>query len=439
MISIIVQYKFSNLKVPVSPGTTLNEVLIASVKHFKLEGDYQLRKDGKPVELDLPWRLLNYTANSKFDLLEGSPVANNTKGAVVGKRVKIRFQVQGKGTIIKEIPNNEPFSLIMDQLCKEQQWTTPMDQVYVQFFSKNIKSADFNFTTLRSLGIESPSNIKVILGPGDQTDNNPLKKSKISEESTNSENIPEPEDSNLKTDSNKSPSVSEEHVKKQELHKPIVYLPPDTSISQRVHEDIDKNLDDIDYELTVDHAKLYQNMVAKQAGSLGGPLMTRRMREEQESRLKSNINKITECIIRIRFPDLTQIEVIFKADDTINTVYNVIEEMITNENEKFGLYQTHPHKKLDRSELKLVDDLDFRSKTILVFETEQPTNTGPFIKKNILENGINISNSIDPQLNQNGTSQDDDIEVPIKKEMKKSTFSSQNPQKIPKWLKLSKK
>lgn len=428
MISIFVQHNFSNLKVPISPGTSLNEVLIASVKHFKLEGNYELKKDGKSVELDLPWRLLNYTANSKFHLVEG-PNGGNTEcfSGTKGKKVKIRFQVQGKGTLIKEIADNEPFSSVMNELANEQQWQTSMEEVSIQFFSKTIKFSDFHSTTLKSLGIESPSNIKVIVGTEDQ--GNKIQSSVLRK----AEEDIQVEDTSVKSNNDKVvPDAMEEE--QHEFYKPIIYLPPATSISQRIHDVIDNNEDDTDYELTVEHARLYQNMVAKQAGSLGGPLITKRMREQQGSKLRPNIKKIDECFIRIRFPDLTQVEAIFKTNDTIDTVYKIVAKMIKESNEKFGLYQTHPYKKLHRSNLKLVDDLGFGSKTILIFESEHNITQGPFIEEAMLAKAKNITASMERKTNGNINKEEKES-----KEPRKLKFDVQTQKGLPKWLKLSKK
>lgn len=418
------------MKVPVSPGTTLNEVVLASVKHFKLEGEYHLQKEGKPVELDLPWRLLNYTANSKFDLVEGTSVANK-KNDRAGQKIKIRFQVAGKGTVVKEIANNEPLSVVINELATEQQWASAIDDVSVQFFSKTIKSTDFNFTTLRSLAIESPSNIKIILGYADKVNevSSVHDKSKVDDQDIKAESavasIKDTEDN----------VVNESHeYKLPELHQPTVYLPPETSISQRMNDN--EELNEEDYELTVDHAKLYQNIVAKQAGSLGGPLMTRRMREEQEARLRSNLKKITQCFIRIRFPDLTQMEIVFKADDTVDTVYEVVGKMVTVKH--FGLYQTHPHKKIDPSDLKLVDDLQFGTKTILLFESEHSPSQGRFIDEDIFKSAKNITDSIE-RPNQEHKELDGKTLEEVSRDNRKLNYTREKSNKIPKWLKLSKK
>ncbi|KAF4002443.1 UBX domain family protein [Saccharomyces cerevisiae] len=143
-----------------------------------------------------------------------------------------------------------------------------------------------------------------------------------------------------------------------ELHKPSVFLPSDEPLAV-IKDQIE---DEEDYELTVEQAKKYQKMLSSKAGTLGGPILTKRLREQSANNLPKKNKAISECLLRVKFPDRSHIQIAFKPNEDMRTVYNVVSQFLIDENMPFTLNQSHPFKPLAKDDKKLLDDLEFGSK-----------------------------------------------------------------------------
>lgn len=429
MSSVHVHHNVSSLKVPVNGSTTLKDVLNVATKHYNLDPErYTLQKDYETLDLSVPWRFLNMAQNSKFELVE-MQVREDNAIAEPPKTIRIRFQIVDRGSFIKELSNNTTLDKALQEIIDDNQLDFAIHNAHLQCFGRQVPAELLASTTLNSLGIQSASNIKVLITDRDQIAQPHLKRE--SEESVES-----PEKIQLVNEKEITEPIKVS--KPHELHKPQVYLPPKTSVSERVRNEIDNNIADDDYELTIEHAKLYQSMLAKQTGSLGGPLMTQRMRQMQDN-VKNNKHSVDECFIRFKFPDLTQIEISFSPEDTMHTVYNIVRELLISTDLNFGLYRTHPHMLLDDSELRLVADLQFGAKTALLFEPNNKSNRGPYLRGSVIDSGESISNIIDPKINTTADTETEKEPSPTRKVSAAFSSSSTGPKKIPKWLRLSKK
>lgn len=427
MGTVVVDYNFSTYKAKVLPSTVLNDVLVESLKHFKLLNDesqntaqgWLLLHDDKPVTLDLPWRLMNLSTGVKLDLKKSeTEISDSSSG--LPKLVRIKLQVTNHKTIIEDVDIYENLKGILDALALKNNWPLDPQNTMLQVFSKKIPYVELKNHTLSSLGIKDSAMLRLM-----------LLNSIPSAQNIESASLPEKEH-NIKTEDEAS-SITDNR-KKHELHKVSAFVPSETPLSYQINHDQDEE----DYELTVDQARRYQQLLTKQTGTLGGPLMTKRMREQKEGeRLK---NKITECVLRIRFADRTHIEVTFGPDEDMQTVYKVVSKSFIDEQLSFVLCQPHPYKILPPDERQLAEDLGFGSKTLLLFQSE---NEGPYLKSTILNEAKGLTEADDVKL--------DRLEPPTTKvenkheeivpstKMKTTSSISSSAKKVPKWLKLSKK
>lgn len=431
MSSVNVNYKFQTYKVKVTPSTNLNDVLKQSVSHFKINQDSTdilsswtfLHKD-KAVEMDLPWRLLNLPAGCNLDLI---PISNGSESDNVNSKssadelIKIRFQVSGHGSVIQQVSPNSSVLDTLDQISQEQQWEEHSQEETLQNIKLRILSSIYEYEqikgkTFQDLGISKSISINIELNATPIMPNStPLKKGST-----------EPMDIDKDTESDPP----------HEFHKPTVYLPS----SDKLSTDFIIEDDDETYELSVEQARRYQNILSKQTGNLGGPIMTRRMREEKlKAESQNNRKRITECLVRVKFPDRTYLEMAFKPEETMSNVYQLVSENLSYDNLKFHLYQPHPHVLLESDEKTLADDLKFGLKNVILLEPEDSTKKGPFLKDSVLKYAKPIIETLEqdrqPPIKEKRIESPTKHEEPVTQERK--TKKSLNG--VPKWLRLSKK
>lgn len=426
MGTVVVDYNFSNYKAKVLPSTVLNDVLVESLKHFKLLDDesqntaqgWLLLHNDKPVTLDLPWRLMNLSTGVKMELKKSeTEISNSSSG--VPKLVRIKLQVTNHKTIIEDVDIYQNVKEILDELALQNNWPLDPQDTMLQVFSKKIPYVELQHHTLSSLGIKDSALLRIILP-------NSTPSAQIME----IESLPEKEH-NTKTED--EASIIAKTRKMHEMHKISAFVPSETPLLSQINRDLEE-----DYELTVDQARRYQQMLTKQIGTLGGPLMSKRMREQKEGeQLKT---KITECILRIRFADQTHIEVSFRPDEDMQTVYKVVSKSFIDEQLRFNLCQSHPYKVLPPDEKQLVDDLGFGSKTLLLFQSESE---GPYLKSTILNEAKGLTEADDVKLDRleaptTKIENKDEEYVPSPK-IKTASSLSGSTKKVPRWLKLSKK
>ena len=416
MTTVTVKYNFQPYKCKVSSNSTLNDVLHQSLQFFQvraLPNEWTLLHLNKPVPLDLPWRLLNLPMGVNLELSKNSNfrvAKNDNHDSMPSKTIKIRFQIPGRDSTIKEISLNEPIAPILRSVSGLAEGDFKI-QVFSQIVDyETIKNDSL---TLEILGIQESSSIRLLL-PGSSSG---------SARNNISNTAPPPK----QTLSPMTTPTTVAEPPSHELHKPSVFLPSNEPLA------VDQMEEEEDYELTVEQARRYQQMLSMKAGTLGGPILTKRLREQAANGLSKKNKSVTECLLRIKFPDRSHIEIAFKPDEDMHTVYDIVSQSLINEEISFTLNQSHPFKPLAKDNQKLLDDLEFSSKTMLLFETAS-TSTGPFLKPHLLRDAQKISHQAtaapSPDTTDSSNAQSHSDNVPkIKKTLNK----------VPKWLKLSKK
>ncbi|KAG0672639.1 hypothetical protein C6P45_000070 [Maudiozyma exigua] len=422
MSSVNIVHNFRTFNVKVSPNDQLNNAMEQSITHFKLA-----RRDGSrfilfhnktPVALDLPWRFLNLPAGAKLELLELGQVESSDPDTNLNP-LKVRFIVNlHYGTIMQEIQTSDSMYGTIEKIAMLQKWDTQLNNetsnIMIQVFNKRYNVLDLKEQTFQSLGINEPLSIRVTLP--DLTPKNTTEPKTV-------ETIEETPKLMQSTDTvvtREAPQV----IQHLPQHEPVAYIPSKTPIADQVME-ISK---EDDFEMTVEQARRYQEILRKKTGNLGGPLMTKRMRDEMEQKNRHNIT-ITDCLVRIKFPDLTYLEIRFSPTDSSQTIYEEVTKSLVKPNEAFKLFYPHPQKYIERSaEQELVKDLAFSSKTILLYESESLADKGPFLKSTLLKDATILS-----MKEEITTAPTRTVDEPTTSTKKKSL------NKVPKWLKLSKK
>lgn len=450
MSTVTINYQFKTFKVKVTPSTNLNDVLRQSLSHFKVDQNaiqrWSLLYKGKEISMDLPWRLLNLPAGCKMDLIPSQNDANAPKpkdsntiksksgslndhasssSSVDNGLIKIRFQVSGGRNVIQQV---NPMDSIIDTLKmigKTNKWDELCSNDTLQRLKFRVMSSVYDYSRFNSksfddLGIRKSVSINI------EIPSHTIYASKSNGAET------------ISTGSNTSDiEIESLNETKHELHRPVVYLPSADKIS--IEEDT--NDDDNIYELSIEHAKIYQNMLSKQTGNLGGPLLTKRLREEKMKQMNAvNRQNVKECLVRIKFPDRTYLEIAFKPDETMRNVYQEISKNLLDDQLKFNLYQTHPHVLLLCDNQLLVDDLNFRSKNVIILEFEDSTKKGPFLKDTILADAKFITETIEGSSHLDSKDSNQNSTTPTNNDASSQTI---RPKKslngMPKWLRLSKK
>lgn len=417
MSIVTVSYNFSQFRVKVTPSMVLNDVLSQSLQHFRLlqengGGKWGLTHNEKPVELDLPWRLMNLPTGVKLEL---KPLIDDGGDKII----KIRIQAPDYSSKVESVSVNANLKSFLQQLAQNANWPIQDPSAKLQYFTKTIPISELNDQTLKSLGIVESLSIRLILPAQGVTPTTSASTTTVAPEAQ------------PPTRPQEDTEGGHESRKTHQLHQVSVYIPSEKTIASQLNTEEE----DADPELTVAHARRYQQMVLRQTGGLGGPMVPRRIKEQQEAAAAKR-KLVQECVVRVRFPDRTHIEVAFKNDDTMSTIYQIISSSLSNEQLRFKLYQSHPHVELPPSNQRLVEDLQFGSKTLLLFESN---GKGPFLRSSILNSAKDLADAEDVKLDRsdkiNGNDQAGQRDTkPTQSEPKKST-----PGKYPKWLKLSKK
>lgn len=431
MSTLNVNYNYNTFKVRVKPSTNLNDVLGQSLTQFKLnkgsveENDthWTLLHKEKSITMDLPWRLLNLPAGCTLELVPVSSSDNlGNKGKNTAKDlIKIRFQVSGKGSVVREVDVSDGVINTLLQLDLEKNWDIISDKtdLKIRVLSSIYTPDSIRGKNFQDLGIKESISINVDISyKQDRKADSPV-------EINSDDNMEVDEEYKTKTPSH-------------ELHKPTVYLP---SSDKLVISGTDEGVGDDDeiYELSVEQARRYQNILSKQTGNLGGPLMTRRMREDKMKETKEkNRKRITECLVRVKFPDRTFLEIAFKPEEAMHNVYMEVTKSLRSSDLLFELYQTHPHVLLKDDDQLLVDELKFGMKNVVLLEPVDANIKGPFLKERMIKEAKPISETLqeDVKDTQNGsagkksTPGENSVEKPKAKRALKG---------VPKWLRLSKK
>lgn len=420
MSTVSVNYNFRQFRVKVTPAMVLNDVLSQSLEHFKLPHENEsggsrwgLRYNGKLVELDLPWKLMNLPTGAKLEL---EPLIDDGGDKVI----KVRIQAPGYSSKVESVNINANLKDWLQQLSQSANWPIQEPGVKLQLFNKTIPISELHDQTLKSLGVVESLSLRLML---------PAQSSSTAGSSASRATPTEEPPARSQKDTPRE----QESKETQQLHQVSAYIPSEKTVASQLNVQQEDN----DPELTVAHARMYRQMVLRQTGGLGGPMVPRRVKEQQEAAAATKRKSVQQCVVRVRFPDRTHIEVAFKNDDTMSTIHQIVSNSLLDEQLQFRLYQSHPLVELPPSNQKLIEDLQFGSKTLLLFESN---GKGPFLKNSILNNAKDMADAQDVKLERSTEPESDEhaeqqeIEKSIQRETKKST-----PGKYPKWLKLSKK
>ncbi|CAG98947.1 Ubx4p [Kluyveromyces lactis] len=212
-------------------------------------------------------------------------------------------------------------------------------------------------------------------------------------------------------------------------HHPKVILPRDqTSVNG-------SDVNDANYNLTVDHALRYQKLLANRAGTnlATGPLMTKRLREQKEGQDSASAQaaqSIDYLYIRARLPDRTALDYQLSVTSTLHSLYETIRgSLIETAAAQVSVSLSSPFIKLKDDDTVTLLDAGFSKKTLVLVEVGDCS--PPYLKPHLLANAKAYAEQQQKEQKIQENSGGESIaEGP--KPTRKLT-------KAPKWLKLSKK
>ncbi|KAL6937352.1 hypothetical protein ACO0RG_003857 [Hanseniaspora osmophila] len=427
--TVSIEHNYNSIKCKYEAKTTLNQVLDEALIRFDLskqEGPYALLYKAKSLNLSYSFRLLNLPQGAKL-VLKKMDFSNT--------QIRVKFQIQPLNTskIFKVSPIakiNEFLAQVIATTDNTQYKLQVFNQVYTE---KNISES----TTFLDLGITEDMAIRVTTLEK-QPEKNLLNKvgEKSSIETSTKNEVSLSETSNEKT----APVA----VAQKTTHRPIAFTPssnPEKDIKKFINAHANEN----EYEVDVEDAKKYQHMLSKMAN----PLLQKREELEKATRKKDdfvNGHNTGFCDVRFRFPDRSILQTTFQAEETTHALYEFINANIRYENMQYKIHLSNPYTHIINSkELKLVNDLKFSTRTLVVLETDKP---GPYFNKNIEVHQLDsfkeetdslpvATASIDNDTTMKEQFQEDDKKA--QEATKKDTKIDGFEKKISKFLRLSKK
>lgn len=122
-----------------------------------------------------------------------------------------------------------------------------------------------------------------------------------------------------------------------------------------------------DYELSVDQAKQHQARL--QEASRNKRLLSDKEIAEQERLKAEKLNAVKDVCVRVRLPDLTQVETNMDRNHAATDVYNFVREMLEYPNEEWSLsYRVATSMvPLKDGPQKLIADLGFQGRILFTF------------------------------------------------------------------------
>ncbi|SCU99957.1 LAMI_0G01948g1_1 [Lachancea mirantina] len=414
MSSVTIEYQFKTYKCKVDGGSNLKEVLVKSVANFKLGSDsiWSLIHNGKELPLELPWRLLN--------LPNGVKLALQVRSEKAVSQFRVKFQIVGVGSRVVTVKGSQTILEALNCVVDDIEMEIDVQTAKLQIFSTIVESKDFGTTTFSMLGIIGDVSARLMF-----TGTPVRSESAASAASVALAALPDSKTIKHEQESPKQQPIAQDKpvdpVNKSvpELsRKPHALIPPAEFSGLHLAQP-----EDTDYEMSLEQARKYQDMLSRNARPTNG-FLTKRLREKQQQDVAKPVEV---CNVRVRLPDRTHIEASFSANDTIADVYMIIKNSLRDPDIDFRLFHSHPHKLIRKDNARLVDDLQFSSKTLLVFESLA---SGPYLKKELLDSASDLTN-LEP------TADSQDLKSDEQKPTKQSKPLTSG--KTPKWLKLGKK
>ncbi|GMG48983.1 unnamed protein product [Ambrosiozyma monospora] len=495
--SVTLSYNFKTFTCKTPPAMLLSQVVEQGCFHFRLSNPelYSLKKANTTLDLSLPIRFANLPQGSKLELVK-DPSKFKSNSAITGK-VAIKLMIiapQGDATFKPPAPSDlvEKFSphdtlsqlletfekKISQKLIERNGYETS-----IQMMTRTLSIPDELNTTLASLGLNSGNHsIRVRFKA--------TKSMQTSSATPKVNQLPHTESSGdvLKKDTSMNPYQAaikqkeheqqvEKHQQQQQQTKPFgeplplktfsdpqitVYKPElSTPINNKEEEDSA-------YDMSISQAKLYQSILSRRTGAT------------QFTKFDPNANKktlpeFTECIVRVRFPDQTTVQLTMPAaTSTLRDLYHILirevllltpdeEEAIEKYGDEVLLFQLaipYPSQLVlgSRDDLKkqLLKDCQFGHRSLLIFQQLDSDVAGnkkkdQYIKSRYLSDAKTL-NELDEVKLSNVESQvidkDDDGDIKMgstciaqeeDKKSKRHSSGGLSTKKIPKWLKLAKK
>lgn len=387
-----ISWNFKSAKFATTPMMSLETLRDAAVAHYKLEGEFGLRKAAslaskKPSPLldsSLSVRLANFAQGQKLDLVRlRDPAAGDDAGVVssgaAGGHKKVLVNVAVKVTSLPE-----SFS---ESLKHSFSPSTTVAQMLQHFESKSgisfqrelaITEADGSKVDPTSMIRQGTYNVAF----GDTPDNGGATAAKPSVRVYNPASDPAAAASSASSSTSDSES----------------------------------------YEPTAAHAQAYIQVIRKQGGN--GVMLTEKLRDQQKQKRIAELGSVK---IRLKFPDGVYVETQYSKTDTVQSMIDTVNSVLSAPPVEFTLYQTYPRKPLQPSQT-LMNDLGFLTNTLVSVEFPK---IDKFDSKQVLNGSVAIEKPekrVEKAEEEEGATKGG---VPKKKSTKSTG--------VPKWLKLGKK
>ncbi|VEU22464.1 DEKNAAC103664 [Brettanomyces naardenensis] len=495
--SVTVTYKFREFKTSLSASATLSQLLEQSCAYFHVSdsSSFELHYRNNEIDLSLPFRLANLPQGSKLTLVK----SGSSGGASVTIKLQViaperdpTFEQPPPSKLVQKFRSTDGLfdvilkyeSILETKLLDRTSYyddTKIGKRVYceyqpvVQNISGVIENAeDLKSTSLRSLGITKGNHSLRLQFRRVEVRAEDLEKVKKDEEVKAEEvkeeeardptevkevkevNIQEPKEPEVPkkpkehlTDNSQATVDPPSIPSTASLPSPAKVLPGlevySPKLTKRVsHQDPDDSV----YDMTVEQARAYQALLSKRATN--GPMMTRAQREKLNS---SRSPVVTECIIRVRFPDLTTVQLILSASDTLKELYSTLVEQVIYLNDKerasldgeedpvfFELMTLHPQVKVLTSSKdfgkQLVSHCGLGRRSLLVYREKKPSDKDHYVREEYLANAKPLNDMGEIRLEEAMTTEP---------ELKKSAneiargLRPNGTKKVPKWFKFGKK
>ena len=121
------------------------------------------------------------------------------------------------------------------------------------------------------------------------------------------------------------------------------------SPSTATYNPADYDVPDSFYDLTAEDLRALRKNAAQEAEE-ERTLMTREMREK---RARARCKVFTRCRIRVRFPDMIELQRVFLPNAKVGAIFRMVRESLADPTAEFTLYTTPPKRMLDNQETTL--------------------------------------------------------------------------------------
>ncbi|KAA8916224.1 hypothetical protein TRICI_001621 [Trichomonascus ciferrii] len=120
-------------------------------------------------------------------------------------------------------------------------------------------------------------------------------------------------------------------------------------------------------EMSPAQFRKYRSQLSSLSGSdkKDSPLMTAAMREQKAAQ---RLPKVTECAVRVRLPDQTQVEGKFQPNEPVSELYRFVKSVLRNPDLPFLLFMFPPRRVLGDPTSTLANDCNFGSRELVYLE-----------------------------------------------------------------------